>query len=49
LGDTLVDLIGRGGVVLAIAKGIVEANQGAIGVSSLSGKVTVFFFTLPGH
>ncbi|HMD89440.1 MAG TPA: HAMP domain-containing sensor histidine kinase [Anaerolineaceae bacterium] len=40
---------GGAGLGLAIAKGIVEAHQGQIGVSSQPDQGTIFFFTLPGH
>jgi signal transduction histidine kinase len=40
---------GGAGLGLAIAKGIVEAHRGEVGVSSLPGLETAFFFTLPGH
>ena len=40
---------GGAGLGLAIAKGIVEAHQGQIGVSSQPGQATSFFFILPGR
>lgn len=40
---------GGAGLGLAIAKGIVEAHGGQIGVESGDGQGTRFFFTLPFH
>ncbi len=40
-------LTGGAGLGLAIAKGIVEAHGGQIGVECTTGEVTLFYFTLP--
>ena len=41
------NVIGGVGLGLAIAKGLVQAHGGKIGVESEEGKHTVFWFSLP--
>ena len=45
----LADALGGAGLGLAIAKGIIQAHGGRIGLESRLGEGTTFFFTLPIH